>query len=89
MQYQRLRWVNHPIGSGTVESAIRRVINLRFKAASTVWKEETLQSLLPLRAIAKSGRWEDFFGAHLNGQHWLSVEICPENEKSTSGTRAA
>ena len=89
MQYQRLRWVNHPIGSGTVESAIRRVINLRFKAASTVWKEETLQSLLPLRAIAKSGRWEDFFGAHLNGQHWLSVEICPETSKSTSGTRAA
>lgn len=89
MQYQSLRWVNRPIGSGVVESAIRRVINLRFKAASTVWKEETLQNLLPLRAIAKSGRWEDFYNAHINGQHWLTSEISGSTLHDTRKQRAA
>ena len=89
MQYQRLRWVNRPIGSGVVESAIRRVINLRFKAASTVWKEETLKSLLPLRAIAKSGRWDDFFKAHINGQHWLASESSAETHHDTREQKAA
>ena len=89
MQYQRLRWVNQPIGSGVVESAIRRVINLRFKAASTVWKEDTLQSLLPLRAIAKSGRWDDFYKAHINGQHWLTSEINGSTHHATPQQRVA
>lgn len=44
-------------GSGIVESAVRRVINLRFKNASTFWLPENLERLYFLRCSALSGRW--------------------------------
>ena len=34
MCYDALKKINFPIGSGAIESAVRRVINLRFKGAS-------------------------------------------------------
>jgi hypothetical protein len=46
-----------PIGSGLVESAIRRVINLRLKGASLFWLKETAEAMLYLRTQYKSGRW--------------------------------
>ena len=47
-----------PIGSGAMESAIRRVVNLRLKSASTYWLKETAEGMLMLRSYFKSGRWE-------------------------------
>lgn len=35
-----------PIGSGAIESAIRRVINLRLKAPGMFWKEESVEPML-------------------------------------------
>ena len=57
MNYDRLRQRNLPCGSGIVESAIRRVINLRFKSPSTFWKHENVEKLIFLRAIFLAGRW--------------------------------
>jgi hypothetical protein len=37
MRYAGWRAARTPIGSGVVERAIRRVINLRFEAASMYW----------------------------------------------------
>lgn len=48
-----------PIGSGPVESAIRRVINLRFKAPSIFWDEDNVGELMHLRAVFKCGRWHE------------------------------
>jgi len=48
-----------PIGSGQVESAVRRVINLRFKAPGTFWNEKTAEKLMHLRAFFKVGRWNE------------------------------
>ncbi len=45
-------------GSGIVESAIRRIINLRFKNASTFWLPENLERLYFLRCSVLSGRWD-------------------------------
>lgn len=45
-------------GSGIVESAIRRVINLRFKNASTFWLESNVEKLYFLRAALVAGRWD-------------------------------
>jgi hypothetical protein len=39
-----------PIGSGSVESAIRRVVNLRLKGASLFWLKEMAEAVLYLRA---------------------------------------
>jgi hypothetical protein len=57
MQYASCRNLNLPTGSGCVESAIRRVINLRLKSPGTFWKPETAESMLFLRSQLLSGRW--------------------------------
>jgi len=46
-----------PLGSGAVESAIRRVINLRLKGPAIFWKRGTAEAMLHLRAYLKAGRW--------------------------------
>ncbi len=45
-------------GSGIIESAIRRIINLRFKNASTFWLQENVEKLYFLRAALVAGRWD-------------------------------
>jgi hypothetical protein len=45
-------------GSGIIESAIRRIICLRFKNASTFWYKENVEKLYFLRAAILSKRWE-------------------------------
>ncbi|MDQ6961124.1 MAG: hypothetical protein Q9M28_01150 [Mariprofundaceae bacterium] len=47
-------------GSGCVESAIRRVINLRLKAPGSFWLKEMAETFLFLRSQLISGRWEIF-----------------------------
>jgi hypothetical protein len=57
MQYERFEQQGLPCGSGSVESAIRRVINLRLKAPGTFWTEAMAECFLFLRAQLVSGRW--------------------------------
>ena len=57
MQYSQFRSLKIPTGSGCVESAIRRVINLRMKSPGIFWKPETSESMLFLRSQLLSGRW--------------------------------
>ena len=57
MNYKLFRHQKWLCGSGAVESAIRRIINLRFKAPSSFWLEEHLEPLAFLRAAFLSGRW--------------------------------
>jgi hypothetical protein len=58
MDYARFQRRGLPIGSGAVESAIRRVINLRIKGPGVLWREENAEGMVLLRAAALSGRWE-------------------------------
>ena len=58
MQYKTFKENGIPTGSGIVESAIRRVINLRLKSAGTFWKKETAECFLFLRSQFLSGRWK-------------------------------
>jgi len=57
MGYAALDRRHLPVGSGPVESAVRRVINLRFKAPSIFWDADTVADLMHLRAAFKAGRW--------------------------------
>jgi hypothetical protein len=57
MNYQILKEQNLPIGSGAIESAVRRVVNLRLKGASIYWLEATTEAMLLLRSYYKAGRW--------------------------------
>lgn len=55
-----------PIGSGAVESAIRRVVNLRLKGAGMFWLLENAEGFLHLRCQLKSGNWDQCFTGIMN-----------------------
>lgn len=50
-----------PIGSGAIESAVRRVINLRVKSNATYWLRENAETIIRFRAWIKAGRAEELF----------------------------
>ena len=58
MRYDLIAAIGLPIGSGAMESAIRRVVNLRLKGASIYWCKATAEAMLLLRSFYKSGRWD-------------------------------
>jgi hypothetical protein len=41
MQYDQFRSEGFPLGSGSIESGVRRIVNLRLKGASLFWRPET------------------------------------------------
>lgn len=47
------------MGSGAVESAIRRTVNLRMKGNSIFWLEDHAEPMLHLRACLVTERWDD------------------------------
>ena len=57
MAYPTLKALKLPIGSGAIESAIRRVVNLRLKGPCIFWYKENAEKILMLRAFYKAGRW--------------------------------
>jgi hypothetical protein len=67
MRYVTLEARKLPIGSGQVESAVRRVVNLRFKAPGSFWTETTVSGLMHLRAAFKAGRWDEVMLGVLTG----------------------
>ena len=70
MRYHAFRTDGNPIGSGAVESAVRRVVNLRMKGTSVFWTEEHAEGILHLRAHAKSGRWDELEAAVHSQTRW-------------------
>jgi hypothetical protein len=61
MDYARYRRRGLPSGSGAIESAIRRVINLRLKGNGIYWLEDNAEALLVIRANVLCNRWEETF----------------------------
>lgn len=55
-QYKAFRDNGLPTGSGTVESAIRRVINLRIKGTGLFWKRENAENVIFLRSLVLTGK---------------------------------
>ena len=55
-QYKSFRDNGLPTGSGTVESAIRRVINLRIKGTGLFWKREHAENIILLRSLVLTGK---------------------------------
>ena len=57
MDYAGISALGLPCGSGAIESAVRRVINLRIKGPAIFWKEQSAEAILLLRSYYKAGRW--------------------------------
>lgn len=70
MQYAAFRYFNVTTGSGCVESAIRRVINLRLKSPGIFWKRETAEQMLFLRSTLLCGRWNIMFSNLFADNRW-------------------
>lgn len=83
LAYATFRRRNLPLGSGAIESAIRRVINLRLKGNSIFWKQDNAEGMLVLRGLVLSRRWKETFAkiAHSMAQdrrldwHWQSPDM--------------
>jgi len=59
MEYGQLRKRGVALGSGAIESAVRRVVNLRLKGNGILWEVENAEAMLVLRAAALTGRWDE------------------------------
>jgi hypothetical protein len=57
MVYAKLMAMQLPIGSGAIESTVRRVVNLRLKGPSIFWCRASAEAILLLRSYYKAGRW--------------------------------
>lgn len=59
LAYPTFRKLGLPLGSGAIESSIRRVINLRLKSNATFWREPNAETMLQVRAQVISDRWDE------------------------------
>jgi hypothetical protein len=57
MAYAKLIAMKLPIGSGAIESTVRRVVNLRLQGSSICWCRASAEAILLLRSYYKAGRW--------------------------------
>jgi hypothetical protein len=70
MRYAEFRSLAIPCGSGAIESAIRRIVNLRLKGNGIFWREENAERVLHMRANLKVGRWREMV---INSLHLLPL----------------
>jgi hypothetical protein len=59
LRYAYFRKRGVAIGSGAIESAVRRVINLRLKGPGLQWEEANAEGMLAVRAAVLTGRWDE------------------------------
>ena len=57
MYYKQYREAGYPIGSGSVESACKLVVQTRLKQAGMRWKRNCAQAVLALRSMLLSDHW--------------------------------
>jgi hypothetical protein len=83
LDYDKMRQRGLPIGSGAIESAIRRVVNQRLKGNGLMWCEGNAEGMVLLRAAALTGRWEEALEQALRSScqdgrvdwHWSSPDM--------------
>lgn len=71
MAYPTFKRQGITMGSGLVESAVRRVVNLRLKSASSFWLEENVEAMLVLRCALKMGSWENIVKEFFCDQNFI------------------
>jgi hypothetical protein len=69
MDYQRFRQAGYPVGSGTVESACKVVVEGRMKQAGMRWSRAGAQAMLALRSVLLSEQWDTV---------WSSLQPAPK-----------
>ena len=73
LNYGLAREQQLPIGSGIIESTVRRVLNLRMKGASMFWTKDNAEHMILLRAYYKSGPWQVLENNTLSANYKLAA----------------
>lgn len=68
MQYARFRALGYPIGSGSVESGHKVVMEARLKGAGMRWARRQINPMVALRTIACNDRWEEAWSGIVDTQ---------------------
>jgi hypothetical protein len=66
LKYPTFRKLGVPLGSGAIESGIRRVINQRMKGSGLFWREGNAEAMLQVRAQVLARRWDARLAAMRN-----------------------
>jgi hypothetical protein len=61
MDYAAYRQAGYPVGSGSVESGCKVVVQERMKQAGMRWRRERAQAVLALRCVLLSGCWDELW----------------------------
>jgi hypothetical protein len=88
LRYDWFKYRGRPLGSGAIESAMRRVINLRLKGNGIFWCEANAEGMLVLRAAALTKRWGETMehtrvaraGSRYREWHWEAPDMMAELE---------
>jgi len=75
MDYRHFREAGYLIGSGTIESAAKRLGTLRLKVAGARWTEEGAVATAKARAAWLSNRWPASLSKHRQGASSLPLAI--------------
>jgi hypothetical protein len=94
LRYPTFRRRGFPLGSGAIESSVRRVINLRLKGNAIDWADEGAEALLVLRAALLTDRWEESLAkvqaSMLHDRHvdwrWEAPHLSTRHMKVTNAT---
>jgi hypothetical protein len=79
MRYGDFKRRRIPLGSGGVESAVRRIVNLRMKGNGIFWLLENAEGVLHLRSQLLSGRWNEFVRSILDPKAGWAAETPTES----------
>jgi hypothetical protein len=89
MQYAGFVSRNVPIGSGAIESAVRRIVNMRMKSNGTFWLEVNAEGMLLIRSYLKARRFEEMVHSSLSqAAPWWPPSL-PDNSYATFIPEAA
>lgn len=92
LNYTSFRKLGLPLGSGAIESGIRRVINMRLKGNGIFWLEDHAEEMLQLRALVITNRWDDQLQRlrswsrkqQLANWHWTPRQMSSQLESQTT-----
>jgi hypothetical protein len=92
LRYDCFRFRGVPLGSGAIESTIRRVLNLRLKGNGIYWTEKNAEAVFQLRAAVVSGRWDEILNHTREAMardrrtdwHWTPLECLADLKTLTN-----
>ena len=95
LSFVRFRKLGIPLGSGSIESSIRRVVNNRMKSNGMFWLAENAETMLQLRCQVMGGRWDESVAAMRNMNRktshgdwrWTPRPMNPKVEANSCGSQ--